>query len=105
MTDPMPADDFYVHYAEALTAYLQSGTEASLAVGHELGRRALSERMSMLDIIENHSRLVEEIDAGHAARSRRRAAVPAADTGRARRGHPRIPRRHKALRTATRSCR
>lgn len=53
--------DFFVQYAEALTAYLQSNAEASLAVGHELGRRALSERMSMLDIIENHSRLVEEM--------------------------------------------
>ncbi|HEX9831994.1 MAG TPA: phosphatase RsbU N-terminal domain-containing protein, partial [Mycobacterium sp.] len=56
--------DFYVQYAEALTAYVQSRAEASLAVGHELGRRALSERMSMLDIIENHWRLVEEIEQG-----------------------------------------
>ena len=50
--------DFYVSYANALHAYLQSKDEASLAVGHELGRRALSDRMSVLDIIENHSRLV-----------------------------------------------
>jgi PAS domain S-box-containing protein len=54
--------DFYAQYAAALTEYLQTETEASLAVGHELGRHALGERMSMLEIIENHSRLVEEID-------------------------------------------
>jgi PAS domain S-box-containing protein len=57
-------EDFYVQYAGALKAYLQSKAEASLAVGHELGRRALSERMSMLEIIEKHSRLVEEIEQG-----------------------------------------
>ncbi len=50
--------DFYSQYAEALHSYLQSRDEASLSVGHELGRRALSDRMSMLDIIEHHSRLV-----------------------------------------------
>ncbi len=57
-------DDFYAQYAEALTTYLDSKDEASLAVGHELGRRALSERMSVLEIIENHSRLVGEIEQG-----------------------------------------
>ncbi len=50
--------DFYDRYAEALDAYLVARDEASLAIGHELGRRALTDRMSMLDIIENHSRLV-----------------------------------------------
>ena len=63
MTDPA-SGDFYVQYAAALTAFLESKAEASLAVGHELGRRALSERMSMLDIIENHSRLVQQIEKG-----------------------------------------
>ncbi|MDT5014091.1 MAG: hypothetical protein QOD39_251, partial [Mycobacterium sp.] len=57
MTEP---GDFYLRYAEALGAYLGTGDEASLAVGHELGRRALGDRMSVLDIIENHSRLVQE---------------------------------------------
>ncbi|BBW99410.1 stage II sporulation protein E [Mycolicibacterium moriokaense] len=57
----MTDSDFYARYAEALATYLESTDEASLAVGHELGRRALSERMSVLEIIENHSRLVEEI--------------------------------------------
>jgi PAS domain S-box-containing protein len=60
MTDPS-SGDFYEQYAAALTAWVQTKAEASLAIGHELGRRALSERMSMLDIIENHARLVVEI--------------------------------------------
>ncbi|WP_006242723.1 SpoIIE family protein phosphatase [Mycolicibacterium tusciae] len=63
MTDPAE-EAFYVQYAAALTAFLESNSEASLAVGHELGRRALSERMSMLGIIENHARLVVEIKQG-----------------------------------------
>ncbi|HEX2286730.1 MAG TPA: SpoIIE family protein phosphatase [Mycobacterium sp.] len=50
--------DFYLRYADALKAYLQSGDEADLAIGHELGRRALRDRMSVLDIIEHHSRLL-----------------------------------------------
>ena len=57
----VPGGDFYAQYADALTEFVRSGAEASLAVGHDLGRRALSERMSMLDIIENHARLVVEI--------------------------------------------
>ena len=54
--------DFYVDYAEALNAYLVTRDEASLAIGHELGRRALRDRMSMLDIIENHAGLVQGRD-------------------------------------------
>ena len=56
MTD---AGDFYRRYAEALNNFLKSRDEASLTVGHELGRQALHDRMSVLDIIEHHSRLVE----------------------------------------------
>ena len=41
MTDPA-SGDFYVQYAAALTAFLESKAEASLAVGHELGRRLKS---------------------------------------------------------------
>lgn len=58
--------DFYLQYADALRAYLRSKAKAGLAVGDELGHRALSARMSMLDIIENHTRLVEEIGQGNA---------------------------------------
>jgi PAS domain S-box-containing protein len=55
-------DDFHAHYIAALQTYLNAHDEDSLAVGHELGRRALQERISMLDIIEHHFRLVVELD-------------------------------------------
>lgn len=55
------AEDFHVRYAAALRAYLRARDQASLAVGHELGRRALRERISMLDIVEKHFRLVDEL--------------------------------------------
>ncbi|MGV0791976.1 SpoIIE family protein phosphatase [Mycolicibacterium sp. XJ1819] len=66
MTEGPPslsARDFYRHYAEALYAYLRTGDQASLSVGHDLGRRALRDRMSVLEIIEHHARLVEQIAA------------------------------------------
>ncbi|OOK75579.1 sensory box protein [Mycobacterium kansasii] len=60
-------DDFHAHYFAALRTYLDKRDEDSLAVGHELGRRALAERISMLDIIENHFRLLEELSPDAAA--------------------------------------
>ncbi|OBH43057.1 SpoIIE family protein phosphatase [Mycobacterium mantenii] len=58
----MSADnDFHDQYAAALRAYLDSHDEASLSVGNELGRRALQEQISLLEIIEQHVRLVFEI--------------------------------------------
>jgi PAS domain S-box-containing protein len=51
--------DFHDRYAEALDTYLSTLDETDLAVGHELGRRALSERRSIMEIIENHTRLIE----------------------------------------------
>jgi PAS domain S-box-containing protein len=53
--------DFHAQYAAALRTFLEVGGEDSLAVGHELGRRALQEDISMLDIIEHHVRLIFEI--------------------------------------------
>ncbi len=53
--------DFHVSYAVALRTYLEARGEEDLVVGHELGRRALQEDISMLDIIENHSWLVHEM--------------------------------------------
>src|ERR1700739_1373138 len=35
--------------------------EASLEIGHDLGRQALRDRISVLEIIENHSRLIEDL--------------------------------------------
>jgi PAS domain S-box-containing protein len=55
----MAADDFHDSYAAALRRYLDEGDEASLAVGHDLGRRALQDRLSMMQIVEGHFRLVE----------------------------------------------
>jgi PAS domain S-box-containing protein len=51
-------DDFRAQYTAALNAYLKTRDEDSLAVGNELGRRALQQEISMLDIIEHHVRLV-----------------------------------------------
>lgn len=53
--------DFHAHYLAALKTYLDRHDEDSLAVGHDLGRRALREQISMLDIIENHFREIEEL--------------------------------------------
>ncbi|MCZ8381442.1 SpoIIE family protein phosphatase [Mycobacterium sp. CPCC 205372] len=50
--------EFRSAYIDALRAYLAGRDEASLEVGHELGRRALAERISTLDIVENHFRLL-----------------------------------------------
>ena len=58
------AAGFHASYAAALRAYLAAQGEDTLAVGHELGRRALEEQISMLEIIENHSRLVDGPDSG-----------------------------------------
>ena len=55
------AGDFHAGYAAALRTYLEARGEEDLAVGHELGRRALQEGISMLDIIENHSWLINEL--------------------------------------------
>ncbi|HZQ31805.1 MAG TPA: SpoIIE family protein phosphatase [Mycobacterium sp.] len=56
----MTDTDFHARYADALRSYVMAGDESSLAVGHDLGRQALQDRISMLDIIENHHRLVFE---------------------------------------------
>ncbi|HET7740566.1 MAG TPA: SpoIIE family protein phosphatase [Mycobacterium sp.] len=56
----MQGGDFFQSYGRALRRYLSDGEEASLAVGHELGRRALKEKVSLLEIIEEHSRVVEQ---------------------------------------------
>lgn len=52
------SDEFYVRYAAALRDYLETQDEACLVVGQELGRRALQECISTLEIVENHFRLV-----------------------------------------------
>ncbi|OBI55472.1 SpoIIE family protein phosphatase [Mycobacterium sp. E796] len=51
-------DDFHAQYGAALRSYLDTRDEDVLTVGHELGRRALEEDISVLEIIEHHVRLV-----------------------------------------------
>lgn len=63
----MADDQFREAYAAALHRHLSEGGEASLAVGHDLGRRALQEQLSMMEIVEGHFRLVEETARGSAA--------------------------------------
>jgi PAS domain S-box-containing protein len=53
-------DSFHDRYTQALHAFLAARDEDSLAVGHELGRRALQEQISMLDLVEHHFHLVQE---------------------------------------------
>lgn len=55
------AGDFHVRYAAALRTYLEAQAEENLAVGHELGRRALQEHISTLEIVENHFQLVADL--------------------------------------------
>ncbi len=55
------ADDFRARYSAALRAYLDARDEDGLSVGYELGRAALQERISMLDIVEQHFGLVQEL--------------------------------------------
>jgi signal transduction histidine kinase len=48
-------------YATALTAYLQLGGEDSLHRGYELGRRAVREGRSILQMIDLHQRVVAQV--------------------------------------------
>lgn len=61
MSDNASAAGFHAQYAAALRAYLDTHDEASLSIGYELGRTALQDQISLLEIVENHVRLVFEI--------------------------------------------
>ncbi|WP_370011910.1 SpoIIE family protein phosphatase [Nocardia cyriacigeorgica] len=54
---------FLDDYADALRRHLRSPAHDSLAEGHELGRRALVEGISLLDLTENHFRVVKQVQA------------------------------------------
>ena len=56
--------DFHAQYAAALRAYVAAQGEDTLSVGHDLGRRALQDQISMLEIVENHHLLVDAPDCG-----------------------------------------
>jgi PAS domain S-box-containing protein len=53
-------DDFHTQYAAALRTYIAARDEDSIAIAYELGRWALQEQISLLEIIEHHVRLVFE---------------------------------------------
>ncbi|MBJ8346029.1 SpoIIE family protein phosphatase [Antrihabitans sp. YC2-6] len=61
MTDS--ADSFRGAYAAALRRHLAARSDSTLEAGHELGRWALSNRVSLLDITENHFRTATELGA------------------------------------------
>jgi PAS domain S-box-containing protein len=54
------ASGFQSRYAAALLRHLTERDEPSLAAGYELGRQALLERISVLEIIESHFRLFDD---------------------------------------------
>ncbi|MFD8245844.1 SpoIIE family protein phosphatase [Nocardia sp. NPDC059691] len=54
--------DFLDDYGDALRRHMDSPTQAGLAEGYELGRRALVEGISLLDLTENHFRVVQEAE-------------------------------------------
>ncbi|SPM39962.1 stage II sporulation protein E [Mycobacterium numidiamassiliense] len=53
--------DFRAQYVVALRNYLAARDEDSLGIAHELGRQALQDQVSMLDIVEQHVQLVLEV--------------------------------------------
>ncbi len=55
------AADFHTQYRDTLRSYLDTRDENLLAAGHELGRRALQEQISMLGIVESTFRLLNEL--------------------------------------------
>lgn len=54
--------EFLDAYADALRRHMDSQTQAGLAEGYELGRRALIEGISLLDLTENHFRVVQDVE-------------------------------------------
>ncbi|MFF7939556.1 SpoIIE family protein phosphatase [Nocardia gamkensis] len=54
--------EFLDAYANALRRHMDSQTQAGLAEGYELGRRALVEGISLLDLTENHFRVVQDVE-------------------------------------------
>ncbi|MEU7765685.1 SpoIIE family protein phosphatase [Nocardia sp. NPDC049190] len=54
--------EFLSAYADALRRHVDSPTQAGLSDGYELGRRALVEGISLLDLTENHFRVVQDAE-------------------------------------------
>ncbi|MFV0495729.1 SpoIIE family protein phosphatase [Mycobacterium sp.] len=63
-TDDHPAEfqpEFHAEYRCALVQYLDTGGEDTLGAARELGRKALRQRISFLDIIENTFDVLDEL--------------------------------------------
>jgi serine phosphatase RsbU (regulator of sigma subunit) len=59
--------EFCERYADAFQEYLSGGAERSLEAAYELGRLALSERLSLMDVAEaHHNALAVAMQAGEA---------------------------------------
>jgi len=59
-------EGFAAAYVAALAQHLAAPNETSLEVADELGRRALSEDVSILEIVEHHVQVASELAAGQA---------------------------------------
>jgi hypothetical protein len=55
------ADDLERNYRVAFLRYLGGRDEASLSAGYELGRRALTEGVSLLDLAQIHHQVLVEV--------------------------------------------
>ena len=52
--------EFSTDYTAALRRYLRTGAEAELQAAHDLGRRALQRQVSILEVVEQHTRVLEQ---------------------------------------------
>lgn len=57
----MTTKTFETAYADALRRHIEERTEETLEAGHELGRRFLTEGISLLNVAETHMRLLAEL--------------------------------------------
>ncbi|HEY0578125.1 MAG TPA: SpoIIE family protein phosphatase [Pseudonocardia sp.] len=56
-----PIESFQATYRLALRRHLREPTETTLAAGHEIGRQALSDGLSILTVTEHHFRVLAEL--------------------------------------------
>ncbi|WP_039798461.1 SpoIIE family protein phosphatase [Nocardia araoensis] len=70
--------DFLDDYGDALRRHMDSPTQAGLAEGYELGRRALVEGISLLDLTENHFRVVQDVEEQRQKQAAAEGGEPAA---------------------------
>ena len=54
-------DDLTMDYRAAFLRYLPARSEAALTIGYELGRRAVVDGVSLLDITQVHHRVLAEV--------------------------------------------